>query len=579
MVLSEGFSSLLSTASNAISNASEAIIPADSTAEAIVQSIKETAINSNSLIAAAAVISSSALIYLCWDAPILAKAVPEKNGGKGKGVRPQRAPNYIPILGHTFECVKHMNDMNDYFHDCFKVTNNQPVMVQLPRQPTYIVVNDPESVEHVLKTKFEIYDKGKYLHDRIHDVLGTGIFNADGESWWKQRKTAANIFNVKNFKEFVGVVFREEMDVFVDRLSQAATKLDASSNVVDLQDLFFRFTLDGFAKIGYGIDLNTLSNSSAKIPFAVNFDESQAHMEKRFLNPFWDVEEAITPAGGIQRAKVKIIREFGEGIVRDRRREIEENPEEVKKKNDLLTLFMKEGEELSNDTLVDYVLNFIIAGRDTTAQALSWTFFMLAHHPSVLATLRAEIDQVLGPYDPNSTSRRDSPTYDEVKKEMPYANAVFHETLRLFPSVPKEMKQANRDDVLPDGTAVKEGTMLLWSPYAMGRSEAIWGPTASRYDPSRFLSQKQPSPFSYPVFNAGPRVCLGKNLAELEGVFVLTSVARLFDFELVDERDLKDGAKFKASEGDVNVFRGRYGNSLTLPMKDGLKVRVSERKA
>ncbi|RKO85708.1 cytochrome P450, partial [Blyttiomyces helicus] len=142
-------------------------------------------------------------------------------------------------------------------------------------------------------------------------------------------------------------------------------------------------------------------------------------------------------------------------------------------------------------------------GRDTTAQALSWTFYMLAKNPAVEEKLVEEVMQTLGD--------ALAPTYDQIKT-MRYANAVFHETLRLYPSVPKESKQALADDVLPDGTLVDAGMVVVWIPYAMGRSRAIWGAHAHEYKPERWLGEKdlQPSSYEYPVFNAGPRICLGR---------------------------------------------------------------------
>jgi cytochrome P450 len=177
---------------------------------------------------------------------------------------------------------------------------------------------------------------------------------------------------------------------------------------------------------------------------------------------------------------------------------------------------------------------------------------MLSRNPDSLAKLLTEIKDTLG----DATS----PTYDQIKS-MKYANAVFHETLRLYPSVPTEIKTANQDDTLPDGTFVPKGAVVSWSPYCMGRTTAIWGPDAKEFRPERWLEmERNPSPFDYPVFNAGPRVCLGKNMAELEGVFVIVSMLRVFE---------------------VSVLEGEkvtYANSVTLPMKDGLKVKVCKRR-
>ncbi|KAJ3060532.1 Protein kinase alk2 [Podochytrium sp. JEL0797] len=284
------------------------------------------------------------------------------------------------------------------------------------------------------------------------------------------------------------------------------------------------------------------------------FDNSQRVCANRVITPLWETVEYLTGVSKTQSADIKTIREFALNVIHQKRANEGQDAED---KHDLLALLMKVSTEdegaPSDDLLVDYVLNFLIAGRDTTAQALSWTFFLLHKNPHTLASLHAEIVSVLG----NAT-----PTYDQIKNQMPYANAVFHEALRLYPSVPHELKQANADVTLPNGILVPKGCMVAWNPYTMGRTTAIWGPDAKEFKPERWLAmEKQPSPFDYPVFNAGPRVCLGKNMAELEGVFVLVELVRQFDVVVTKEEEVG------------------YELSLTLPMKKGLTVRCKERNA
>lgn len=236
----------------------------------------------------------------------------------------------------------------------------------LPFSPPFILTHDPKNIEYVLKTKFESFVKGKYVHDRLSDILGNGIFTVDGHSWRFQRKTAANIFSVKNFREFVGIVFKEEMDLVISKVN------DSLSTPIDVHDLFFRFTLDGFAKIGFGTELNCMNTDS--VPFAVAFDRCQATMDFRFWSPLWKLEEMIFFWKKIQiRKDIKTIRDFGLELIKKRR---SEGDIDCNSRADLLTLFMRakdaEGKPFSDELLCDFILNFIIAGRDTTAQALSW---------------------------------------------------------------------------------------------------------------------------------------------------------------------------------------------------------------
>lgn len=197
------------------------------------------------------------------------------------------------------------------------------------------------------------------------------------------------------------------------------------------------------------------------------------------------------------------------------------------------------------------VLDHLCLGRDTTAQALSWTVFYLITNAGAMEKLLGEIDATLGD--------AENPTYDQIKG-MKYANAVFHEALRLAPSVPKNLKLCLSDDVLPDGTHIPKGANILFSTWCMARDKSIWGSDAETFKPERWIDAKIPNQFEYLVFNAGPRVCLGKTFAELEGVFALVSIFRNYQVTLSDPKSII------------------YGNSLTLPMKNGLKCFISVRK-
>ena len=178
-----------------------------------------------------------------------------------------------------------------------------------------------------------------------------------------------------------------------------------------------------------------------------------------------------------------------------------------------------------------------------SSQALSWAFFCLSQNPPVLAKLLEEIDGIMGD--------EKFPTYNQVR-DMKYAKACFHETLRLYPSVPRENKMCVNDDVLPNGVHIKSGWALLWDNGAMARLAKLWGPDAAEFNPNRFLDKKY-SQSKFTAFHGGPRVCLGKTLAELQGVFVMVSILKQFDFKVVEPENVK------------------LQESLTLPMKHGLK--------
>ena len=171
--------------------------------------------------------------------------------------------------------------------------------------------------------------------------------------------------------------------------------------------------------------------------------------------------------------------------------------------------FMKEqartGKPYDDQFLQDLVLNFLIAGRDTTAESLSWTFFLLRTHPHVEKRVREESGNLIG--------NREL-TYADLN-QFSFLLAVVNESLRLYPSAPLDHKVSVSEDILPDGSKIDKGDVVVYNIFAMGRSKDIWGDDADEFKPERWLNKYAPSSYSYPVFNAGPRECSGKRLAVL----------------------------------------------------------------
>lgn len=177
-----------------------------------------------------------------------------------------------------------------------------------------------------------------------------------------------------------------------------------------------------FNRLGFGVQLNALG-SKGKVPFAAAFDEAQKNTFQRFVNPVWPITERIqkllAPWRDGMKDHLQVVDNFAREVTEKRREEMAAG--EVKK--DLLSRFMQarnaNGEPLNNNELRDIVLNFVIAGRDTTAQALSWTFYMLMCHPRVEAKLLDEINTHI-----TDDIMHDSTALYEAIKNMKYAHAV-----------------------------------------------------------------------------------------------------------------------------------------------------------
>lgn len=441
-----------------------------------------------------------------------------------------------------------------FLHDIVdKILPAKTVSLNLVFSPTMILTNDINNITYVLKN-VDIYGKGSQFSDRFGGVLGDGIFNSDGEVWYKHRKTSSNLFSLNRFKSKILDTFNAHCET-LNKVIQS--KGDAS---FDIQILMQKFTLDSIGKIAFGYEIGALTRD--RVLFAEAFDFCQYHVNECFINPFWRIIRYCTPEGWKYFSCLKTINEFAYKVVKQRREEFAAHPDDETINSDLISCYLSRQDvetegELSDEYLRNVVLNFVIAGRDTTANALSWSFYRLCIHPDIQQRVYDEVIQVIGQERATSTNALNL-SYDEIS-QMKYLEAFCYEVLRLYPSVPKEAKFAFKDDKLPDGTEVKKGNMICFSSWIMGRTEENWQ-NCLEFSPDRFYDKPKPSPFLLTAFQAGPRICLGQNMALLEMKAVIAQCVRLFRFELAQKAD------------EVT-----YLSTIVLPIKDNLMVKASSR--
>lgn len=452
-----------------------------------------------------------------------------------------------------------------------------------------VMLVTPESVKQVLKTNFANYVKGPQFNEVVKDFLGNGIFNSDGAIWRLHRKVAVRMFSRNLLCEGTAIAKVQAANM-VGRIEKHA----AAGEPFDLQQCFYAFTMDVFTEIAFGVELNSQQRVH---PFAEAFDTVQKNTNDRFQNPIWKAFRFVqTKSEREIAAGNKVMKSFAMDVINGKRREVDSS-RDGGLGPDLLSRFIEKGDS-TDDEMVDIVLNFLLAGRDTTASALSWTVFEMLRNPDTIVKLREEVDTVMAEHYPGVATMADLAYEDMFKmaeSQLNYTRACASEGLRLHPSVPKDIKFAVKDDILPDGTPVYAGQAVCYCPYAMGRNPHLW-PEPEAFKPERWTTasaaagsaaagekvggggggnggggQKaslhkptQVSEYSYPVFNAGPRICLGRPLALLE---IQLGLALLFDqFD------------FKHAQG-VDPNDESYTQSLVCPMKYGLKVTASRRGA
>ncbi len=332
--------------------------------------------------------------------------------------------------------------------------------------------SDPRVVKHILVDNVNNYIKSAVLIRVLKPLLGRGIFIANhgphaddkGATWMYQRKTASKIFTRNVFQHIMADTFEANARKVCRLLEEVG-----GARPVDMQTIFFKYTMDSIGLIGFGVDLKTLDVEQT-LGFTDAFDRAQKISAKRFLLPL-----AMTPLGPwlyeSERELAACIRtmdHFCYKVIGERLRDAE-----VGNKRDILSNFinsMREAGDLPaqpepdgakvSDSVVflrDVVMSFFIAGRDTTACTLSFTFLLLATHPEVQVKLFEELAQHMPDGAP-------PPTVTEFKQGFPYLHAVVQECLRLFPPVPTDGKEAVQRDVLPDGTVIEAGTAVNYEP-------------------------------------------------------------------------------------------------------------------
>ncbi|GKV25280.1 hypothetical protein SLEP1_g34740 [Rubroshorea leprosula] len=220
------------------------------------------------------------------------------------------------------------------------------------------------------------------------------------------------------------------------------------------------------------------------------------------------------------------------------------------------------GIEVDDQYLRDTILSYMLAGRDTTSSALTWFFWLLSKNPQVEIKILEELKSKVPIKEEYSSDKRRVFEIEEVKN-LVYLHGALSEALRLYPPVPMEHKEPLQPDTLPSGHHVIPTTKILFSFYAMGRMESIWGEDCLEFRPERWVSERggikhEPS-FKFVAFNAGPRTCLGKEMAWCQMKAVAATIVYNYRVGVV--------------EGHPVVAKG----SIILHMKHGLRVKVTSR--
>ncbi|KAJ0967507.1 hypothetical protein J5N97_024424 [Dioscorea zingiberensis] len=460
--------------------------------------------------------------------------------------------NY-PLIGMLPTLLSNVHRIHDWGTDLIRASG-WSFMFKGPwfSSMDFLATCDPANINHIYNTNFINFPKGEEFSE-IFDVLGAGIFNSDGESWRLQRKKAHGLIAHHDFRVFlIKSTSAKVYSEFIPLLQRLAGR----EEVVDLQDLFLRFTFDATCQLVFGVNPRSLSPDFPTIHFSKAMDDAMSAIFLRHSMPSWwwklmrrlDVGEEKK----LTRAR-KVMDQFITQAI-EKKRESCGNGD-----GDLLASYIEDTRSMdtqeANQMLRDTTMNLMLAGRDTTAAALTWFFWLLSKNKEVEEKILEELKQY-------SLEKKEAISNEELGK-LVYLHAALCESLRLYPPVPFEHKGAVKEEVLPSGDKVRPGLKILIFTYAMGRMKGIWGEDCMEFKPERWISEKgrvrhEPS-FKFLSFNSGPRTCLGKEVAFVQMKTVVAAIISRFHVHAV--------------EGQVVEPK----LSIMLHMKNGLLVKIKER--
>ncbi|XP_022871613.1 cytochrome P450 94B3-like [Olea europaea var. sylvestris] len=422
-------------------------------------------------------------------------------------------------VGCLISFYKNRHRLLDWYTQLLSESKTQTIVVQRFGAPRTVVTANPNNVEYILKTNFENFPKGKPFTDLLGDFLGVGIFNVDGEKWSLQRKLASHEFTAKSLREFVVKILEDEVQ---NRLLPVLENAAENNIILDMQEVLRRFAFDIICEVSLGTNPSCLDLSRPVPPLVEAFDDASKFSAMRGVAPIvavWKCKRALN-IGSEKRLKdsVNFIHSSVDEIIKSKKRKLEKDGG-----NDLLSRFLGAG--LDDEMVRDMVISFLMAGRDTTSAALTWLFWLLSRHPDIEKLVVHETFSI--------NNGEKSLNFDDLR-EMKYIKACLCEAMRLYPPVVWDSKHAAKDDILPDGTPVYKGNRVTYFQYGMGRMEELWGKDQFEFRPDRWFDGpgilKTVSPFKFPVFQAGPRVCLGKEMALIQMKYVVASILRRFEF-------------------------------------------------
>lgn len=366
------------------------------------------------------------------------------------------------------------------------------------RQSHTWVFNHPDDVRRILISNHRNYSKGVGF-DRIKMLLGNGIIVSEGEFWKRQRRMMQPTFHRRVLTQLSGIITRANTTCLANWDEKAAR-----GEPVNITQDMSAMTLEIILRMILGSDLDDMIAESGEHPFLWLTEDGDRDI--RFAYRFRKLTNLITRYVARRRAS---------------------GCEPTGTDPDYLSMLLQArdkdtGDGMTDREVVDEITTLLIAGHETTASMLNWTWFLLANHPEVEAKLHAEIDAL---------EDLPEPSLQHIET-LHYAHNVLREALRLYPPVWVISRRTIEADVL-GGYEVPANTDVFISPYFVHRHPQYWD-DAEAFRPERFEVETDHRKLVYLPFSAGAHHCIGETLSIYEGLLHLSKAARRYRLRRVD---------------------------------------------
>jgi cytochrome P450 len=372
----------------------------------------------------------------------------------------------------------------------------------------YMIVNEPDAVRQVLVDNHRNYKKSRN-YQGLKLVLGEGLVTSEGDFWRRQRRLAQPAFHKERLASFVRTMV-SDTTAMLERW-----RAGGASGSFDVHHEMMRLTLRIVTRTLFSTDSDADADAVGRA-MTVAIDHVNEYSDAIIRIPTW----LPTPKNMRFRAARRTLDALVLRIIDERRKATD-------KPNDLLTMLMsaqdeETREQMTDRQLRDEVMTLVAAGHETTANALTWAFYLLSQHPEAAERVRAEAQSVLGGR---------SPGIEDLPR-LVFAKSVLEETMRLYPPAWIIEREALAEDRL-GGYRVRRGSVVAMSPFTLHRNTRYWE-RPEEFDPDRFspASAMARPKHAYLPFGGGPRLCIGNAFAMMEAQIILAMVASRWSLAL-----------------------------------------------